>query len=49
MNYKKGKTKRNVRCTICTPDKWRGNNSGRFKEKEELLKKQFKQEVITLR
>lgn len=30
-NFKRGKTKRNVRCTICTTHKWMGNNKGRKK------------------
>jgi len=29
MNYKRKKSKRNVRCTICTELRWRGNNNGR--------------------
>lgn len=29
MNYKRGKTKRRVRCTMCTPYRWMGNNKGR--------------------
>lgn len=28
-NYKRPKTKRRVRCTICTPHRWRGNGKGR--------------------
>jgi hypothetical protein len=28
-NFKRGKTKRRVRCTLCTPHKWMGNNKGR--------------------
>ena len=30
-NFKRGKTKRRVRCTLCTPVKWLGNNKGRKK------------------
>lgn len=28
-NFKRKKTKRRVRCTLCTPVKWLGNNKGR--------------------
>lgn len=28
-NFKRKKTKRRVRCTLCTPVKWMGNNKGR--------------------
>lgn len=28
-NFKRGKTKRRVRCTMCTKFRWRGNNNGR--------------------
>lgn len=28
-NFKRKKTKRSVRCTLCTPLKWLGNNKGR--------------------
>lgn len=29
-NFKRPKTKRRVRCTMCTTYKWMGNNKGRF-------------------
>jgi len=29
MNFKRKKTKRNVRCTICTKHRWLGNSNGR--------------------
>jgi len=28
-HFKRKKTKRRVRCTLCTPYKWMGNNVGR--------------------
>lgn len=28
-HFKRQKTKRRVRCTLCTPHKWMGNNKGR--------------------
>lgn len=30
-NFKRKKTKRNVRCTMCTDYRWMGNNKGRKK------------------
>jgi hypothetical protein len=30
-NFKRKRTKRSVRCTMCTRDRWKGNNAGRFK------------------
>lgn len=30
-----GKRRKSVRCTLCTPDRWRGNTAGRFKAKDE--------------
>ena len=32
-NFKRSKTKRNVRCTLCTPYRWMGNGRDRFKVK----------------
>lgn len=29
MNYKRKKSRRNVRCTICTTHRWKGNAAGR--------------------
>ena len=37
-NHKRKKTKRRVRCTMCTPYKWMGNNKGRQKPKYEVAK-----------
>lgn len=37
-NFKRQKTKRNVRCTLCTPTKWMGNTKGRFDHKTEDAK-----------
>lgn len=45
MHHKRKKTKRRVKCTMCTPYRWRGNNSGRFKEKEQETIKQMKREM----
>lgn len=35
MNHKRRKTKRQVRCTLCTKYRWLGNNKGRRKPKYE--------------
>jgi hypothetical protein len=34
MNFKRKKCKRNVKCTLCTSHRWKGNRKGRFKDKE---------------
>jgi hypothetical protein len=34
-NFRRNKTRKQVRCTLCTPNRWRGNSAGRFREKEE--------------
>lgn len=31
-----GKRRRKVRCTMCTTHRWLGNNSGRFKRRDEV-------------
>lgn len=33
-NFKKGKTKRRVKCTLCTKYRWLGNNKGRKRVSE---------------
>jgi hypothetical protein len=38
-NFKRRKTRRNVRCTMCTQARFLGNNKGRFKAKEEAFRK----------
>jgi len=48
MNFKRPKTKRRVRCTICTPHRWQGNNKNRFKAKEEGLSRTDKKEIKSL-
>ena len=48
-NFKRKKTKRHVLCSICTPHRWRGNNTGRFKEKDEAKKKEDKKELANYR
>ena len=43
MNFKRQKTRRRVRCTLCTPHLWRGNHKGRFKERETLDRERVRQ------
>ena len=40
-NFKRAKTKRRVKCTICTSHRWKGNHAGRFSHKNEFDKKEF--------
>ncbi len=34
-NFKRRKCRRQVRCTLCTDDRWLGNSKGRFKHQDE--------------
>jgi hypothetical protein len=34
-HFKRRKSRRRVRCTLCTPHRWRGNGKGRHKERFE--------------
>lgn len=45
MKHKRKKTKRNVRCQLCTTHRWMGNNAGRFKAKDEAAAKQAKRDM----
>jgi len=45
MNFKRGKTRRNVRCTLCTPHRWRGNEKNRFKERETFMRRVTREEI----
>ena len=38
MNFKRKKSKRNVRCTLCTADRWKGNAKDRRKAREKALR-----------
>lgn len=44
-NHKRKKSKRTVKCTMCTPHKWLGNNSGRTKRKETDHKERSTKEI----
>lgn len=40
-NHKRKKSKRSVRCTICTPWRWLGNSSERTKKKYRPIKEKL--------
>lgn len=44
-NHKRGKSKRSVKCTMCTQHRWMGNAKGRDKAKNEEHKKHSKKEI----
>lgn len=44
-NHKRKKSKRNVRCCICTPHRWMGNSGSRLKPKDQAKKKAAKKEI----
>lgn len=33
-NYKRKKSRKTIRCRICTPDRWKGNSKDRFKHQD---------------
>jgi len=39
------KRRRSVRCTMCTPHRWKGNAQGRFKLKDEQKSKNMKEDI----
>ncbi len=45
MNHKRGKSKRSVRCTLCTPHRWQGNGRNRFDARTTNKKKVAKEEI----
>lgn len=44
-NHKRKKSKRSVKCTLCTPHRWMGNSKGRRKPKEQAERKQTEKEI----
>jgi len=42
MNFKRKRTKRRVKCTLCTKYRWLGNNKGRSKAKYEMMKEDIR-------
>lgn len=44
-NHKRKKSKRNVKCTICTTYRWGGNSKIRMKAKEAESKKRSAREI----
>jgi hypothetical protein len=49
MAKRRRASKRSVRCTLCTTHRWFGNSKGRFKAKDEQLKKLSKKEIKDVR
>ncbi len=45
MNFKRGKSKRVVRCTLCTKTRWMGNAKSRWKDREVEAKKIARSEM----
>lgn len=45
MNFKRRKSKRSIRCSICTPHRWKGNGKDRFKAKDAQKQKEARKEV----
>lgn len=41
-HHKRKKTRRSIKCSLCTPYRWRGNARGRFKEKDAEKIERFK-------
>jgi hypothetical protein len=37
-NFKRRKSRRIVRCTMCTPYRWQGNGKGRFKTRDVIAR-----------
>lgn len=44
-NHKRKKSKRTVKCTICTTHRWLGNTKGRRTNKENAKRKQLSKEI----
>jgi hypothetical protein len=40
-NFKRKRSKRQVRCTMCTPWRWLGNHKERHKAKDRLTKQDY--------
>jgi len=43
--HKRKKSKRSVRCTMCTTHRWLGNHKERLKAKDRAKKKQAEKEI----
>lgn len=44
-NFKRQKTRRRVRCTLCTPHRWEGNSKRRLKMKDVVRWREMKREA----
>jgi hypothetical protein len=40
-NFKRKKSKRQVKCTICTTHRWKGNSKDRFKKADKSAEKLY--------
>jgi len=45
VNHKRKKSKRSVKCTMCTQHRWMGNSAGRRKPKEQAKRKAAEKEI----
>ena len=45
MNFKRKKSKRSVRCTLCTPVRWMGNRKGRRKDREKARRDEMERAI----
>jgi hypothetical protein len=46
-NFKRRKSRRTVRCTLCTPYRWQGNGKGRFKTRDVVSRAIAQADVLT--
>lgn len=46
MNFKRKKTKRQVRCTLCTADRWKGNAKDRRPDREKAARRRLNAEAV---
>jgi hypothetical protein len=46
-NFKRRKSRRIVRCTLCTPYRWQGNGKGRFKTRDVVSRAIAQADVLT--
>lgn len=49
MNFKRKHSRRSVRCTMCTPHRWRGNHADRFDHQQEKADEAYKQALKEVR
>lgn len=44
-HHRRKRSKRSVRCTLCTPHRWQGNGKERFKAREKHERKEAEREA----